>query len=512
MYVETTESLLGEQGSLSVNHTNSVVKYSTLTSKKGAWLVERNTQKNYAKPNSAYTFNQGVATSTLVFTDGKITQTNQANIIANKNNLYLRLLSYGDHKAIGKWIEVPHTVYKEFGMKAGIIDALEAAIQDSSSAKDRAAKKVLAAYKKHRFYVPAVIADDGTVSVPNSTRYDYLVNDAALAAYYKELSQTLTNEERLYTMLGIEGFETAIKDKKYRTIVTEYSSASIWIDKTTLKPVLLFERTLFKDPVKKKEVYQVTQNTTFGKAKSVSTPVPKKFLNVKDGAELLNFKLWPSLEESYTYQDTLIMELGAAKSKEDKNILANTIAYGYQAIGSREKAAKYYTLASTYADSELERLVYLAKAELALGKGKQAMEYFEKAYKIDPDDYFVQFEFGDFLNGNTTASAPYKNVSRALELNEGWEDELRDDGNLLSLYVNYILLKQFNDAKKLEEKFEIFEDSRNYMAIARAYHQIGDVKMSKKYQDLAAAEGYVWLPGDHTFFASKFKNGKMLTK
>ncbi len=512
MGVETSESLLTEQGSLSLEHISTVRKYPSITSKKASWLTERIVQKSYSKPKSPYNFSQGIATSTYIFTDNKGSVSSKINIIANKDNLYLKFLTHSDTNVIGKWIEIPDSQYKEFGVKAEIATDLDVSIQDSTSASYRAAKKVSAAYKKHKFYKQSVLIDDGTITVPNSTRYDYLVDGAILVAFYKELSQTLTNEERPYTMLGIEGFEKALKDKKYITATVDHSSVSIWIDKTTLKPVFLYEVALFKDPLNKKEAYQIVQSTAFAKIKSAQVNLPKKFVKANEGSQLLSFSLSPSLEESFSFLEGQVKELSVTKSREDKSILASVIAYGYQAIGSNDKAAKYYILASTFAETELERFVYLAKAELALGRGKQAKDYLEKAYDIDPDDYFVQFAYGDFLNGNTVTSAPYKNINFALELNEGWEDELRDDENLQSLYVNYILLKQFKDAKKLEEKFDSFDYSINLMAIARAYHQIGDTKMSKKYQDLAAASGHIWLPEDSAFFALKFKNGKLQVK
>jgi tetratricopeptide (TPR) repeat protein len=174
-------------------------------------------------------------------------------------------------------------------------------------------------------------------------------------------------------------------------------------------------------------------------------------------------------------------------------------------IGSYEKAAEYFKNAARLEPSNsVGYFTKSALAELSAGNGAKAKEYYEQALKADPDSMTLQFAFGDFLLGNSIASKPFQDLERALELNEGWYEDYPYDGNLLSLYINYILLEEGSEAKKLVPKFKKFKSVDSYIEIAKAYHQLGNFKKEKEYTDLAIKNSYFILQRDREFLASVF--------
>jgi tetratricopeptide (TPR) repeat protein len=447
------------------------------------------------------------ASSTHELVLNNIWYTRTTKITTLNNEIFVNLPDSNVNELKNKWIQIPENKYTEFGQFYGDSPLFENVLQKTNSIDERIRMKMLKASKKTGLFVVTDTMYDDKAFVADATRVTMHYNTSSIVPFYKELAKTLTVEERALTILDFKGFEKALSKKSFVKFIADNSYSSIWIDNKTKLPVRSLESFRFENPKNKREVYVGVTDAGWSKINAqVDIKKPSNVVPFTEGAKKLGVYLMPNIEELFTDLTDLKVDLKKAKTNEEKARIAHLIAVAYEMINMYEEAAKYYKEEATYyKKNSVEYYDVLALAEWSLNNGGKAKEYFELAYKTDPDDFQLQWDFGKFLTGLTPASAPYQDLDRALALNEGWEDTMRFDENLISLYVTYILQGEEKDAKALIRKFEDFKTGDNYLNIARAYHRMGKQDKVKEYVDLALKTGSDPSKIDNDFFSMKFK-------
>lgn len=444
---------------------------------------------------------ESVATSTSEKSDR--VNTFMINVISVNDTTYVKFPENGN-PLLQKWVIVPNSELKEFYTNLNFEDLIHQGIRDTVSPQQQVIKKVMKASYKVKLFVPIVAINDGQ-KVENATRQDFMYNPNAIPLFYDELSRTLTEEELKLTPLSHDGFKKALADKKFVSFISEHSHISVWVDNVTHAPVRVYEVFIFKDPNDKKAVYSAQTDTRWEKTDTKNMiHVPTPTMTLEEFNKNFGIKSMYDYYQEIEPINDLKKKLENATSNDEKSDLTYMLAELAENSNLYTDASLYYKKSSEYeVKNSAAYYTKLALAELALNNGKKAKEYFERGLKADPEDFLTQMYFGAFLNGITTASAPYQDLDRALELNEGWED-LHVDDNLTALYVNYILLKQNGDARDLIREFEDFKSPENYITIARAYYRMGNDKKVKEYIDLATKAGYQKNERDDVYFSTSF--------
>jgi tetratricopeptide (TPR) repeat protein len=434
----------------------------------------------------------------------------EMNLITKNDTIFVRF-PYATNKALkNKWIDVPATEYYAFGkaMEMGTLFE-EAVIEHGTSDELLAMEKSLELARKHKLYAHFDMGENKDLDVLGATRYDLSMNREAIVPYYKDLAKILPDDLKAKTLLSVEGFEKNLSKKTFVDYLSENMFVSLWFDDKTGLPVRYYSVTALP-PTKANgnQIMLIASDFSWTEInKPITLKVPAKTVTMDSVVKALDLDISSeaSNPEVEAQLEDYLAQLKKATSKSDKAFLNYMIAVQYDILDDYKSAVKYYkTSASLYKKGSADQYEALAQVEWNLGNAKKAKEYFELALKKAPNEEFILQSYGWFVLGLTPVTAKEQDLKYALKLNEQLVKLNPVDGNLLNLYLSYILNGKYSDATKLQFKFDQFETGENYITIARAYHRLGQKTLTENYKKLAIAKGYKLTEADKEFFALSF--------
>lgn len=437
--------------------------------------------------------------------NGKKATSYQMDMITKSNNIYVKFPDSTVKQIKNKWINIPSDKYSDFGkvMQPALFDA---GLIVASTTDGKVSNIIVKLAKKHNLFVHWDDIEDDYV-VDNAKRYNLAYNRNAIVPFYKELSQTLSFEDKKQTILSIDGFKKSLAKSEFVDYLLDNSYVSLWIDNETNLPTRIIQ-VLQILPVQKKEPFALfLSDISITKVNQlVLIEKPVNALSFVQATKALKINMEDNSDVVVLKITDLKKQLSKAKTKDDKALLNYLIAQKYDEISDSKNAAKYFKVsASQYSKDSADKYDALAQAEWSLGNTKKVKEYYEKAVIKEPKNDYILNSYGYFLNGISPVTADSQDLNLALTINTRLVKGVVNDSNLLNLYITYILLGRDNDALALKSKFDNFETAGNYNALARAYHRKGDKKSEDKYAKLAESKGHIRGLADDEFFALSFK-------
>lgn len=436
-------------------------------------------------------------------------------VLSKNNDVYLRYID-ADEEGANQWFKIPYVLYDSVASSSGNKLFLKNALTTAGTQKEREMLGLINSLaKKHNLFIffndPTTIKKSGKTLI----RFDLAYDPDTVVAFFKELSQKIDPEMRDKTVLSTEGFEANLINKNFVDYFTENSYISILFDTSTQLPVE-FVKVDSLPPFSNNQGYSI--DLTHSIWTNINKPIQsiKIPTSTKTVAELLAlYKEMPSQSdeeklamkkaESEKELKELKSDFKRAKSKQEKSLIAYVIAQTYDDLEDSKNAIKQYkTSAKLALKNSADYHEALAQAEWSAQNGKKAIEYFELAYKADPNSQFVLHNYGFFLLGLSKASVNYQDLGRALQFHLKLTDATPDDENLSSLYLNYLLMGDTKNAEVVKARISEFNTADNYYWIARAYHRMGNIVKATEYKQKALDAGYVWGKYDTEFFSLKF--------
>jgi Tfp pilus assembly protein PilF len=427
------------------------------------------------------------------------------NLITKSGDIYLSFPDAKSKSIKNKWTKVTKDQYNEIGEKLGLTVLFEGALLEEGPLARKLRDISVKLARKHNLYSHFTEGFEDDISVENATRYDLVYNASALTAYFDDLKDTLTAEEKNASIFALNGVERSLADPEYVEEVANHSFISLWVDNTTQQPVRMWS-VLILPPNRSQKEYVVSESSIT--LSNINVPItitpPHSTLGVAEMAKALKIKLAGKNDAALKRIADLKKQLTKAK-KVDRGNIAYSVAVAYDDIDDTKGASEYYKKAAAYyPKNSVDQYDALARSEWQLGNGQKVKEYYELALGVDPDSEFVLNNYGWFLTGLSPVSATYQDLSRALSINTQLVKKVVDDSTLINLYATYVLMGRTKEAEELKKKFDNFESAQNSNSLARLYHRLGNKKLEDYYAKLAKDNGYVRSVLDEVFFKMSF--------
>ena len=167
------------------------------------------------------------------------------------------------------------------------------------------------------------------------------------------------------------------------------------------------------------------------------------------------------LEECLSYSDGVIINMDY-----DVNYY---LAAAYCKLGKYDKAEEIYTAILALKKEETQAFYLRGNARLEQGKGKQAVDDFEKALKLEPENYEMLIQIYQVLEAHDMKQEGVEYITFALKSREK-QMEAYDKGMIYYYLGDYAKACSFLEEAKGERK----KDAKVYLYLGMSYEATGD--------------------------------------
>ncbi len=233
------------------------------------------------------------ATSTFEF--GKGTKSNGFEMKVRSDGTYVYVLFHltESKKLKNKWIKMTPEEYTQLGKKTNLeplFDALKP--EQLISVKDRSKESLDIMLKSNLLTVyPFTIDDNFTMN--NATRYNFEYNEDNIRSYVTDMLKFQTKNYPNKDTSTYKLLNKIIRKDEAVEYIADGSYLSIWIDKTTQRPVRITNSFWFSETTGKKvKPVQILTDTVIDKYQSTKTvTTPTSTISFADAAKIMKLKL-----------------------------------------------------------------------------------------------------------------------------------------------------------------------------------------------------------------------------
>lgn len=182
----------------------------------------------------------------------------------------------------------------------------------------------------------------------------------------------------------------------------------------------------------------------------------------------------------------------SVNSKEDKIEILKNWAYAYLSESDNDNAKTKFIEAKSLADQGSFNF-NLISGEIALldNQGQQALDYFNQAYDLAPDDFQINSTLGIFYLGLDEVTEIFTDYDQALIYNQAaYDGNSQSETMKENLALSYYFLERYAEAVPLLLATSLENKPYNNYLLGLCYYSLGADDSSRQYFQSAADQGY----------------------